>query len=102
MSVGRWKYKTAVVTVEDNAVTVRGLTAGERAEFLAHSKKVKAGEANAAETPNLVAKAGVVDPSLSDEELAGMPGQLLEAAVAKILELSGVKADDEKKDPTTH
>jgi len=99
--VSRWKYRTETVTVDENTVIVRGLTAGERTHFMETSKKIK--EAKAAGTtdtaaamsvPRMVAKFGIVtDPTLSDEDLTTMPGDLLDAAVTKILELSGVKSE---------
>jgi hypothetical protein len=103
----RWKYKTATVTVDENTVTVRGLTVGERAEFAEVSKTLKAqrdaGEASpraAMHVPRMVAKFGIVaEPPLEDADVLAMPGDLLDAAVTKILELSGVNTDnDEKKD----
>lgn len=104
--MSRWKYRTEKVTVDENTVTVRGLTAGERQRFAEVSKSRKAArDANQdpgdpLAVPKLVAKFGVIDPALSDEELEAMPGDLLDAAVNKILELSGVKGDekDEKKE----
>lgn len=107
--MSRWKYRTEAVTVDENTVTVRGLTAGERMQFAETSKKIK--DAKAAGTtepatnmsvPRMVAKFGIVaDPLLTDQDLTDMPGDLLDAAVTKILELSGVKGDekDEKKEP---
>jgi len=104
----RWKYRTELVTVDDNSVTVRGLTAGERMQFAETSKKMRdaktAGglELGAAlSVPKMVARFGIVaDPPLTDDDIAGMPGDLLDAVVTKILELSGVKSDekDEKKE----
>lgn len=99
--MSRWKYRTESVTVDENTVTVRGLTAGERTQFAETSKKVK--EAKAAGTtdpaaamsvPRMVAKFGIVaNPPLTDDDLTTMPGDLLDAAVTKILELSGVKSE---------
>lgn len=112
--MSRWKYKVASVTVDENTVSVRGLTAGERMEFAEQSRKAREERAAASESPTvvvralpsalavprLVAKLGVVDPPLTDEDVETMPGDLLDAVVTKILELSGVKSDekDEKKD----
>lgn len=99
MSEARWKYRCEKVTVDENTVTVRGLTAGERVAFAETSKKVKAGEVPATAIPHQVVKAGCMD-GLSDENVTSMPGDLLDAACRKILELSGVKggADEEKKE----
>lgn len=113
MSGSRWKYRTATVTVDENTVTVRGLTAGERQQFAETSKRLKdakaAGTADpsaAMNVPRMVAKFGIVaEPPLTDDDLTAMPGDLLDATVTKILELSGVKADekDEKKEaPAVH
>lgn len=103
MSASRWKYKTEKVTVDENTVTVRGLTAGERVEFSDTSKKVKAGEIPASQVPRMVVKMGCTD-ALSDEDVTAMPGELLDAACTKILELSGVKGggegEEKKEDPT--
>lgn len=106
--MSRWKYRTEKVTIDENTVTVRGLTAGERLAFAEVSKKMR--DAKAAGTtdpaanqsvPRMVAKFGIVaEPPLTDEDLTDMPGNLLDAVVTKILELSGVKGDekDEKKE----
>jgi hypothetical protein len=113
VSSSRWKYRTEDVTVDENTLTVRGLTAGERMQFAEISKKVKAAAAAGTvdpaanmSVPRMVAKFGIVaNPPLTDEDLTDMPGDLLDAAVTKILELSGVKGDekDEKKDqPAVH
>jgi hypothetical protein len=106
VSSTRWKYRTATVEVEENTVMVRGLTAGERQTFAETSKAIKEGKAagdqvTALYVPRMVAKFGIVsDPPMTEEDIAAMPGNLLDAAVTKILELSGVKSDDaEKKDP---
>lgn len=108
--MSRWKYKTELVTVDENSVTVRGLTAGERLHMSDVQKKGKAladtdqativpGD-SAVNFSRQVAKCGVINPPLTDQDLAEMPGQLLDAVVAKVLELSGVDADEkaEKKD----
>jgi hypothetical protein len=104
--VSRWKYRTETVTVDENSVTVRGLTAGERTQFAETSKRVKDAKAAgnvdpgaAMNVPRMVAKFGIVaNPPLTDDDLTSMPGDLLDAAVTKILELSGVKAE-KKADP---
>lgn len=108
--MSRWKYRTATVTVDENTVTVRGLTAGERKEFAEASKKSREAKeagtpgASPLDVPRLVARCGVIDPKLTDEDIESMPGDLLDAVVLKVLELSGVKTDEagEKKDPALH
>jgi hypothetical protein len=99
----RWKYKTATVTVEENTITVRGLTAGERESFSDLQKKNKAGEGSPQAVARAVVKFGCTD-NLSDEDVHSMPGDLLDAACAKIFELSGVKGDETEKkdDPVQH
>lgn len=104
--MARWKYKTEPVTVDENTLTVRGLTAGERVKFLDHQKAAKANPTgnDVLSASRMLAKCGVMEP-LSDEDLESIPGDFLTAVVEKIMELSGIKADDEKKagdQPTQH
>lgn len=97
MAEGRWKYRTAVVTVGENSQKVRGLTAGERRAFAEKSKAMKAaGEGGANMLPNFVVQAGAVDPTLTDEDVDAMPPDLLDACSEKVFELTG--ADREKKE----
>lgn len=104
MSGTRWKYRTEAVKVDENTVTVRGLTAGERLKFAEFQKERKEKGLPATEITRKVAKFGVIEPPLEDDDLDAMPGDLLDAVVAKILELSGVKPDEnsEKKDTAIH
>ncbi len=105
MSGARWKYRTAKVTVDENTVTVRGLTAGERLKFAEYQKERKEKGLPATEVTRKVAGFGIIEPELAEGDLDTMPGDLLDAVVRKIMELSGVKPDDEKdekKDPALH
>lgn len=99
--MSRWKYRTETVTVGSNSQNVRQLTAGERKTFAATSKEIKAGTADANDLPALIAGFGCVDPQVTKEELAEMPTDLLDAVVAKIMELTGFEGDDEKKEPAS-
>lgn len=92
---GRWKYATVSVAVGGNSVSVRALTVGERADFFADLKRATAGEIQKTDVPVLMLAKCIVPP-LSDEDLRAMPGELFQAAVAKVLDLSGM--GDEKKD----
>lgn len=96
--MSRWAYKTETVTVGGNSQKVRQMTAGERQKFAQFSKDQKAGKADNNDLPALIAGFGCVDPAVTKEELADMPADLLDAVVAKIMELTGFK-DDEKKEP---
>lgn len=105
MSGARWKYRTEKVTVDENTVTVRGLTAGERIKFAEFQKERKEKGLPATDITRRVAQFGVIDPQLEAADLETMPGDLLDAVVQKIMELSGVKSDDEKdekKDAPLH
>lgn len=99
MSGGRWKHRTEKVTVDENTVTVRGLTAGEREQFSEASKQVAENKIPGAKLTEMVAKFGVVDPQLADEDLRDMPGVLLEEAVTKILVLSGLRTEKKAEPP---
>jgi hypothetical protein len=98
--VSRWAYKTDTVTVGSNTQKVRQMTAGERKQFAEFSRAVKDGKAVSNDLPVLIASFGCVDPTVTKEELADMPTDLLDAVVSKIMELTGFKDDDEKKAPT--
>jgi hypothetical protein len=105
---GRWKYKTATVTVDGNSQTVRMLTAGERRQFAEMSAKKKAGDVTGTEMANAVLAFGTVEPTLSIEEIEAMPPDLYEACTNKIMELTGLRQTSaqagvdgaEKKAPT--
>lgn len=95
--MSRWKYATATVKAGENAASVRQLSAGERARFahLAAEPRKDAGAA-VGMMIDLVVMGSI--ESLSREEVEQMPGQLLELAAQKILELSGLKEDEAKKE----
>lgn len=99
--MSRWKYPLELVTVGDNAQNVRKLTAGERKAFALASRDIKAGKMEATELPFLLASFACVEPSLTKVDAEGMPPDLLDACVEKILELSGMrgKEPDEVADP---
>lgn len=96
--MSRWTYRTETVTVGANSQNVRQMTAGERKQFAIASRDIKAGKGEANDLPALIAGFGCVDPKVTKEELAEMPSDLLDAVVAKIMELTGFEGDDEKKD----
>lgn len=99
-----WSYQTATVTVGENSQAVRQLTVSERREFSKSSERIKAGELTARDLPEIVARFGCINPVRSSEEVGSMPPELFDACVAKILELTGMKAEpesDEKKDPSS-
>lgn len=95
--MSRWKYKTAEVTVGENTQKVRGLTVGERKKFAIASMEIKAGNRPATDLPGMIVGFGCIDPSLTKEDVEAMPSDLLDAAVSKIMSLTGFK-DEEKKD----
>lgn len=105
--MSRWKYPVETVTVGENSQKVRKLTSGERREFIATSKKIASGEMQAADLPFFVAKMGCVEPALTEEDAVGMPPELMDACVNKIMTLSGMRTvaldtvgdADEKKAP---
>lgn len=106
MTASRWKYAIEPVTVGENTQNVRKMTSGERRDFMLTSKRIKAGEMEAADLPFFIAKCGCTNPTMTEEEAREMPPDLLDACVRKITELSGMRAptdaDDEtseKKDP---
>ena len=98
--MSRWKYKTATVTVGENSQEVRQLTHNERLEFAAQSKKIKADQGDANAILTTVLKFGCV--GLTDEDVKGMPPDLADACVEKIMALSGLEDDKpgEKKEPS--
>lgn len=97
--MSRWTYRTHDVTVGDNTQKVRSLTAGERKQFAAISSEIKSGKKNANELPAMIAGFGCIEPKLSDDELETMPPDLMDACVAKIMELTGFKEDEPEADP---
>lgn len=95
--MSRWKHKQETVTVGENSIVVRQLTAGERREFIELGKK--ADLAPMTKTAKMVEWCSV--PKLSAEEIDDMPPELQDAAVAKIMQLSGLdKGDDPEKKAT--
>lgn len=100
--MSRWAYRVEKVTVGENSQKVRQLTAGERKEFAKVSKQIKAGEREKDELPALLAGFGCTEPTLTPEEIAQMPADLLDACIEKIMDLTGtpgLKEDSEKKAP---
>jgi hypothetical protein len=103
--VSRWKLKQDTVTVGENSVVVRQLTAGERRQFVELGKKT--------EVPPMERLAKLVEwcalPQLTKEELDQMPPELQDAAVSKVMELSGLgkpeageEGGEKKADPTVN
>lgn len=81
-------------------MTVRMLTAGERREFAAASAKVRAGELTGGDLPGMLVKFASVEPAAtSDQEIADLPPDLLDAATSKILELTGLNVRQDKGEP---
>lgn len=99
--MSRWTYLTAIVDVEGNKQTVRCLTAGERQKYIALGKAIRENKELASAIPAAIVGWGAINPILTDEDVADMPTELLDACVAKIIELSGMgRDDDEKKEQT--
>lgn len=94
----RWKFTSVKVTVDGNSQHVRKFTAGERKAFALKSKEIKAGKFDANDLPMFIVSLASVEPTLTAEEAEGMPPDLLDACVQKIMELSGFKDDDEGGD----
>lgn len=78
-----WKYKTAKVTIDENSITVRALTQAERVKFSQQMKEDKL------IAPALIVSMGALDPKLSLEDVGDAPGELVDAAMSKIMELTG-------------
>lgn len=97
--MSRWKYKTATVSVGDNAVDVRQLTAGERKQFVQLSREVKEGKAAQMDLPPFIIKAATINPSLTDDDIASMPPELADACVRKIMELTGLRENADGDEP---
>jgi hypothetical protein len=98
--VSRWTYPTFDVVVGSNKQQVRCLTARERREFSGLGAKVRDKEIFAAQIPEFVVQWGAINPTLSMEEVQDMPTDLIDACREKIMELTGFRDDDEKKEPT--
>ncbi len=100
MSQGRWKYKTAVVTVDENSVTVRGLTIGERLQLAnaerQHEADVKAGKVSEYDSTRAICKLTVIDPAPDSEDFDTMPTELMLAAVKKVIKLTAGSLDEKK------
>lgn len=97
MSEGRWKYRQDTVTVGENSIVVRQLTAGERRDFAAASGKVRNGEMKGGDLPLMLMKFASISPRITtDEDVAEMPPELLDACTHKILELTGLKVGEIK------
>lgn len=90
----RWKHPTETVTAGQNSQVVRALTHRERMEFAKKSSEIKDGKFSKHDLPALIAGFGCVD--LDPKDLEDMPGDLLDACVGKIMELTGLKNEPEK------
>lgn len=93
--MSRFTLKEATVPIRDTDVRVRELTQGERSAWSAAISvdKTRSG--------SLMASMGTVEPKMTEEEAAAEPGEVIEAIVDKILELSGLKKkkDAAQKEP---
>jgi hypothetical protein len=93
----RWKLKQDRVTVGENHVDVRQLTHGERTQFVQASGKIRDGQMHANELPAVVLGFGC--PGLSKDDIDSMPPELADAAVRKIMDLTGLKTEAAADDP---
>lgn len=99
--MSRWKYRAETITVGDNVVTVRELTAGERAEFMKLHKATKETGGSPLEVQAKVLRWAItMPPDLTDEDVNAMPPELSDKAIETVLRLSGLATAevDEKKD----
>lgn len=100
--MGRWKYPTETVSVGANSQNVRCLTAAERSAVMAAQKALEKGDiAGMTKVQMQIARAGSVDPELTEEDVQTMPSSFLDAVAAKVMELTGEGQPDEKKDAST-
>jgi hypothetical protein len=97
MTGSRWKHRIETVTVGENSQRVRGLTAGECNQYIELNKKAKAGEISPMQMAQKVVAMACVEPTMSEQEVADMPGELFAAVTQKVLELAGYSGDEEKK-----
>lgn len=90
--MSRWKYKQATVTAGENSQTVRQLTAEERGWVA--GARAKLGDPKTADKEALVkiqqevVRKASVNPELSEQDVAEMPGDLLDACASKVMELT--------------
>jgi hypothetical protein len=102
--VSRWKYRTATVTVGENSIEVRQFTTEERRQFHElHKAARESGSGLLGLQKQVMMWTVITAPALTEEDARTMPPELTDAAVEKVMELSGLAADetDEKKAPTT-
>jgi hypothetical protein len=89
----RWAFDQAVVEVGKNKLTVRELSDAERAKFATCGKDT---EYSKLDLLSLLVSLAAVDPPLTQDEARTMPSRLLDAAAARIMELSGLNEDEKK------
>lgn len=95
--MSRWKLKTEAVALDDNKLIVRQLTHGERHAFAEAVKE----DRKAGPMFLLVTCATHHDGSaITGADIADMPSDLAEAALDKIMSLSGMVKDEKKVSPT--
>lgn len=92
--MSKWKHPTATVTAGGNSQVVRALTHKERMEFAKKSQEIKDGKFGKHELPALILGFGCIN--LDPKDLEDMPGDLADACVGKIMELTGLKNEPEK------
>lgn len=109
-ATSRWKFKTETVTAGDNSVVVRGLTVGERTQFIQAGKEHRAAKglpeelAKSAALSALLVRSGIT-PAMSEDEVAAMPPELFDKAADVIMQLSGLRdgpAEKKAADPAAH
>ncbi len=92
----KFKLKSAAVEIDGNTLTVRQLTHGERFEFSKVARDAKESGDRAA-TPVFLLTTCALEPKLTPEDISDMPSDLADAALNKIMELSGMADDDSEK-----
>ncbi len=99
--MSRWKHKSESVTLGEDVVTVRGLTAGERTEFLHANKEAQREDAPSDAKMKVMARAVQMGTGLSAEDVATMPVELFDLVWAKIIAMTGMDKSEKKAEPAT-
>jgi hypothetical protein len=89
----RWAFEQDVVEVGRNRVTVRELSDAERARFATVAKDP---DYSKLELLSLLVSLASVEPKLTQSEAQEMPSRLLDAAAARVMQLSGLDQDEKK------
>lgn len=88
-------FKSKEVKIDNEKVTVRELSAGERRELIDSAKE----GINDTELSAKMIKAGCEKyRSSSIDDIMGLPGSVFDELSGAISKLSGMSADEEKKD----